>query len=68
MLPERDRRLREAAARARDAESRGDPWTANEEWSRYELIRDGGRSPGELLAEAIELSNQTAELAENRRG
>jgi hypothetical protein len=56
-------RLKEAGARARDAEARGDDALAGEEWRRYRLIEDAARDPDELLSEGIALSLQAAELA-----
>lgn len=67
MDQDRENRLRDAAARAKAAEDRGDHWAANEAWREYELIQDGGRDPGELLAEAIALSAQAISLAESAR-
>lgn len=51
------------AGEAREAESRRDGWVANELWRRYELVRDGGRDPDELLAEGIALSRVAIDLA-----
>ena len=59
---ERTARLAELAADARTAEARGDGWGAGEAWRSYELVRDGGRDPNELLAEGIELSRMALEL------
>jgi len=53
---ERVTRLAELAAEVRAAEDRGDGWVAGELWRRYELVRDAGRDPDELLAEGIALS------------
>lgn len=64
-MPSTDR-LTETAARARDAEARGDDVRAGEEWRRYRLIKDASRDPDELLAEGIALSLQAAELASAR--
>jgi len=61
---ERDARLAGLATDARAAEARGDGWTAGELWRRYELVRDGGRDPDELLAEGIALSQVALELAQ----
>lgn len=59
-------RLKEAGARAREAEARGDDARAGEEWRRYRLIKDGSRDADELLAEGIALSLQATELASAR--
>jgi hypothetical protein len=61
---ERDTRLADLAADARAAERRGDGWAAGEVWRQYELVRDGGRDPDELLAEGMALSQVALELAE----
>jgi len=61
---ERSERLAGLAAEARAAETRGDGWNAGEAWRRYELVRDGGRDPNELLAEGIALSRFALDLAE----
>ena len=61
--PERGRELGRLAREAGEAESRRDGWAANELWRRYELVRDGGRDPDELLAEGIALSQIAIELA-----
>jgi hypothetical protein len=60
---DRDGRLRELAAAARAASDRGEGWTANELWREYELVRDGGRDPDDLLAEGLRLSRMAADLA-----
>jgi hypothetical protein len=60
---ERAERLAELASDARAAEARGDGWAAGEAWRRYELVRDGGRNPDELLAEGIALSQMALDLA-----
>lgn len=60
---ERAQRLRELAAEAVAAGERGDGWAAGEAWRRYELVRDGGRDPDELLAEGLALSALALELA-----
>lgn len=52
------------AREAREAESRRDGWTANELWRTYELVRDAGRDPEELLAEGVALSQVAIDLAE----
>lgn len=57
-------RLRDLAAAATAASERGDGWAANELWREYELVRDGGRDPDELLAEGVRLSRMAIELAE----
>ena len=62
---ERQRQLQEIAATATAAERRGDGWAANEEWRRYELVRDGGRDPDELLADGLALSRMAIDA---RRG
>jgi hypothetical protein len=61
---ERNARLAELAADARAAEASGDGWTAGELWRCYELVRDGGRDPDELLTEGIALSQVALELAQ----
>lgn len=48
---------------AREAEARRDGWRANELWRRFELVRDAGRDPDELLAEGIALSQVAIDLA-----
>jgi hypothetical protein len=53
---ERSRRLSELAAKAGAAEDRGDGWAAGECWREYELVRDAGRDPDDLLAEGLALS------------
>jgi hypothetical protein len=65
---ERERELDRLAGEARAAEARRDGWTANELWRRYELVRDGGREPDELLAEGIALSRVAIDLAEQAPG
>jgi len=60
---ERERELGRLAHQVREAESRRDGWAANELRRRYELVRDGGRDPDELLAEGIALSEFAIELA-----
>lgn len=54
----------ELAAAAGAASDRGDGWAANELWREYELVRDGGRDPDELLTEGLRLSRMAVELAE----
>ena len=54
--------LRLLSADARQAEARGDGWRAGEIWRRYELVRDAGRDPDDLLAEGIALSRMAIEL------
>lgn len=60
---ERNARLAQLAADAGAAEARGDGWAAGELWQHYELVRDGGRDPDELLAEGIALSRVALDLA-----
>lgn len=60
---ERSKRLDQIAAEARAAEARRDGWSAGEAWKRYELVRDGGRDPDELLAEGVALSRMAIDLA-----
>jgi hypothetical protein len=60
---ERATRLRDLAADARAADARGDGWTAGRAWRRYELVRDAGRDPDDLLAEGIALSKLALDLA-----
>lgn len=59
-------RLRAAAVDAREAEDRGDGWSANEAWRRYRLISDTQRDPNELIAEGLELSRLAISLADGR--
>lgn len=56
-------RLREASAKAKQAEAQGDDALAAAEWRRYRLIEDAARDPEDLLAEGIALSVQAIELA-----
>jgi hypothetical protein len=60
---ERTRELARLAAEAREAQERGEAWAAGEIWRRYELVRDGGRDPDELLAEGVALSKAAIDLA-----
>jgi len=53
---ERAARLAQLAADVRAAEARGDGWIAGELWRSYELVRNAGRDPDDLLAEGIALS------------
>ena len=62
-MEERVARLSELAAEASAAEARGYGWGAGDAWRRYELVRDGGRDPDELLAEGIALSRLALDLA-----
>lgn len=64
-MTEAQRALRrsELASAARQAEQRGERWTAGELWRRYELVLDGGRNPDDLLGEGIVLSHVALELA-----
>lgn len=64
---DRAARLDELAAAASAASDGGDGWAANELWRRYELVRDGGRDPDELLADGLRLSRMAAELAGQAR-
>lgn len=61
---ERSERLAQLAEEARAAETCGDAWAAGEAWRRYELVRDGGRDPDELLEEGIALSRMALDLVE----
>ncbi len=61
---ERSQRLAQLAAAARGAEAHGDGWGVGDAWRRYELVRDGGRDPEELIAEGIALSQEAIDLAE----
>jgi hypothetical protein len=56
-------RLKEASAKAKQAEAQGDDALAAAEWRRYRLIEDAARDPEVLLAEGIALSAQAMELA-----
>lgn len=60
---ERVLELERLAAEAREAQQRGEGWVAGEIWRRYELVRDAGRDPDDLLAEGIALSRTAIELA-----
>lgn len=60
---ERSERLAAVAAEAHAAEAAGRGWEAGEAWRRYELVRDGGRDPDELLAEGLALSRMAIALA-----
>lgn len=62
-VAERSQRLAQLAAAARAAEARGDGWHAGDAWRRYELVRDGGRDPDELIAEGIAFSRMALDLA-----
>ena len=63
MTPDqRATRLAQLAAEVRAAEDRGDGWVAGELWRRYELVRDAGRDPDDLLAEGIALSVLALEM------
>lgn len=55
-------RLEQAAADAKAAIERGDNDVADEAWERYELISAATRSPQELLAETIALSEKIASM------
>lgn len=55
--------LERLAGKAREAGERGDGWRAGELWRRYELVRDAGRDPDELLAEGVALSRMAMDLA-----
>ena len=61
---QRSLELRRLAQAAREAGERGDGWRAGELWRRYELVRDAGRDPDELLAEGVALSRVAMDLAE----
>jgi hypothetical protein len=58
----RAQELGRLAAAARAAGESGDGWGAGELWRRYELVRDAGRDPDELLAEGIALSRVAMDL------
>lgn len=60
---ERVLELKRLAGEAREAEARRDGWAANELWRKYELVRDAGRDPDELLAEGVALSQVAIDLA-----
>lgn len=60
---QRAQRLAELAERASDAEARGDGWAVGAAWRDYELVKDGGRDPEELIAEGLALSRVAIELA-----
>jgi len=64
---DRAARLQELATLASAASDRGDGWVANEFWREYELVRDAGRDPDELLEEGLRLSRLAAELAGQAR-
>jgi hypothetical protein len=61
---QRCRELERLASEAQRAEAVGEGWAAGEIWRRYELVRDGGRDPDELLAEGLALSRAAIDLAE----
>ena len=61
---ERIRVLERLTSEARQAEASSEWWVAGDVWRRYELVRDGGRDPDELLAEGIALSRVAIELAQ----
>lgn len=61
---QRARELERLAAAACAAGEGGDGWHAGELWRRYELVRDAGRDPDELLAEGLALSRVAMDLAE----
>lgn len=65
---QRIRELERLAEEARKAGERGDGWRAGELWRRYELVRDAGRDPDELLAEGVALSRVAMELADQAAG
>ena len=56
-------RLKELATAANAASDRGDGHAANELWRKYELVRDAGRDPDELIADGLRLSRMAVELA-----
>jgi len=60
-------RLNEIARRAVALEEGGDGWAANAAWREYELVKDAGRDPSDLLAETIRLSRQVLRLAASAR-
>lgn len=60
---QRRHELARLASEAHRAETGSEQWRAGEIWRRYELVRDGGRDPDELLAEGIALSKIAVELA-----
>lgn len=62
MTIDQRRRLEDAAARAHDAQDRGDHAAANEAWRRYLLIEDALRDPQELLDEGVALSKVAIDL------
>jgi hypothetical protein len=59
---DQQRRLEEAAAAARAAMARSDPWAANDAWRRYVLIEDAARDPQALLDEGVALSKVAIDL------
>lgn len=63
-VAERNERLALLAERAQAAEEAGRGWKAGELWREYELVRDGGREPEDLLAEGIALSRMAVDLAD----
>jgi len=62
-VAERSERLALLASRAGRAEEAGRGWEAGKLWREYELVRDGGRDPEDLLAEGIALSRMAIDLA-----
>jgi hypothetical protein len=59
---DQQRRLRDAAAQAHDAQARGDHAAANEAWRHYVLIEDAMRDPQDLLDEGVALSKVAIDL------
>lgn len=64
---QRRHELARLASDAQRAQARGEAWAAGEIWRRYELVRDGGRDPDELLAEGIALSRTAIDLERQGR-
>ncbi len=62
MAIDQQRRLRDAANQAHDAQDRGDHAAANEAWRRYVLIEDALRDPQDLLDEGVALSKVAIDL------
>lgn len=56
---EREAQLQKLAEQARAAEG----WAAGALWREYELVKDAGRDPDELIAEGVALSAMAIELA-----
>jgi hypothetical protein len=65
---QRARELERLARQAHEAQANGKGWEAGDIWRRYELVRDGGRDPDDLLAEGVALSRVAIDLAHQADG